>query len=165
MLVVFVVVGLVYLVWAPEARTPTSIPDGMQEVSSTPSTSTGVKPGSSGFTYQNASADIIIVDLPFPDAVTGKEFSVRGKARGPWFFEASFPVFLLDKNNNQIAEAIATVEPPTTNWMTNDFVPFKADIITPKSYIGPATLVLMKDNPSGDPAHDASVSFLITVEY
>ena len=43
-------------------------------------------------TYHNASADVIVVELPFPGAVTGKTFSVTGHARGNWFFEASFPV-------------------------------------------------------------------------
>jgi hypothetical protein len=35
----------------------------------------------------------------------------------------------------------------------------------PESYIGEATLVLKKDNPSGLPNKDASISFKITVEY
>lgn len=112
--------------------------------------------------YNNASEDLIIVDLPFPGAVVGKEFSVIGQARGVWFFEASFPVELLDKDGNTIATGIAQAE---GEWMTEEFVPFKADIKAPESYIGPATLVLKKDNASGLPEHDASISFPITVEY
>lgn len=113
-------------------------------------------------TYTNATPDDIIVTLPFPGAVTGKTFSVLGKARGPWFFEASFPVRVLDKDGNQIAVAVAAAE---GEWMTTDFVEFKANITVPESYIGPATLVLKKDNPSGEPEHDASVSFPLTIEY
>ncbi len=116
----------------------------------------------SHITYTNASLDLIIVDLPFPDAVTGKEFSVIGKARGNWFFEASFPIQILDKDGKILMTAIAQAQ---SDWMTTNFVPFKAEIKVPNSYIGKATLVLKKDNPSGLPEHDASVSFPFTIEY
>ena len=113
-------------------------------------------------TYTKASADLIVVELPFPGAVTGKEFSVIGKARGYWFFEASFPLELLDKDGKTIAWSFAQAQ---GEWMTEDFVPFKGEIKAPESYIGPATLILHKDNASGLPEHDASISFPITVEY
>lgn len=113
-------------------------------------------------TYINSSDNLIKVELPFPGAVTGKEFSVIGEARGYWFFEASFPIKLLDKDGNELDTAIAQAQ---GEWMTENFVPFKADLKAPESYIGPATLVLMKDNPSGLPENDASISFPITIEY
>ena len=113
-------------------------------------------------TYNNATADLIQIELPFPGAVTGKEFKVIGKARGYWFFEASFPIELLDKDGVKIAVGIAQAE---GEWMTEEFVPFIADIKAPQSYIGRATLVLNKDNPSGLPENDASISFPITIEY
>ncbi len=113
-------------------------------------------------TYRNATSDNIVIELPFPGAVTGKDFGVIGKARGPWFFEASFPVELQDANGTVIATAIATAE---GNWMTTDFVPFKTTMHVPASFTGEAVLVLKKDNPSGLTENDASVSFPITVEY
>lgn len=120
-------------------------------------------------TYTNASVDLIVVELPFPDAVTGKEFSAIGQARGYWFFEASFPIEVIDANGNILAMGIAQAQPdPVTNeinWMTEDFVPFKADIIIPETFMGPATIVFKKDNPSGLPENDASISFPINIEY
>lgn len=113
-------------------------------------------------TYQNSNNDLIVVELPFPGAVTGKEFSVIGKARGFWFFEASFPIQVLDKYGKVLAQGIAQAQ---GEWMTEDFVPFKADIKIPESYIGTATLILHKDNPSGLPENDASISFPIVIEY
>lgn len=113
-------------------------------------------------TYVNASADKITIELPFAGAVVGKEFGVIGKARGPWFFEASFPIELRDKDGKVLATTIATAQ---GEWMTEDFVPFKATMKAPISYIGPATLVLKRDNPSGLPEHDASMIVPITVEY
>jgi hypothetical protein len=124
--------------------------------------STVLSASSDKITYTKASADMIVVDLPFPGAVTGKEFSVVGRARGMWFFEASFPVELHDKNGKLLTTAIAQAE---GEWMTTNFVPFKAEVKAPITYIGPATLVLRKDNASGLPEHDASISFPITVEY
>jgi hypothetical protein len=112
--------------------------------------------------YQNASGDDIVVELPFPGAVTGKEFGVIGKARGYWFFEASFPIEIRDVNNALLASGIATAE---GDWMTTDFVTFTAQLTTPQNYIGPATLILKKDNPSGEPQNDGSISFPITIEY
>lgn len=141
---IVVVVGLVWfgLFWTKKARAPV--------------------PETGNISYTNASADLITIELPFPGAVTGKSFSVIGKARGPWFFEASFPVEVLDKNGTRLASGIAQAQ---GDWMTPDFVGFKADIVVPDSYIGPATLLLRKDNASGLPEHDASVSFPITIEY
>lgn len=112
-------------------------------------------------TYVHTSADSIVVDLPFPGAVVGKTFSVIGKARG-WYFEGSFPVEVLDQKGNQLSLGVAQAQ---GDWMTQDFVAFKADIVVPQTYIGPATVVLKKDNPSGLPQNDASMSFPITIEY
>lgn len=113
-------------------------------------------------TYSNASVDLIKIDTPFPGAVTGKEFSVKGSARGTWFFEASFPVELRDANNVVIASGPAHAD---GDWMTENFVPFSIDLKVPDAFMGKATLYLRKDNPSGLPENEASASFPITVEY
>jgi hypothetical protein len=112
--------------------------------------------------YLNASADQIKVKLPPPNAVVGKDFSVVGEARGTWFFEASFPIEVLDMNGKVIAQSPAHAE---SDWMTSEFVGFKADIKILQNYIGKATLVLKKDNPSGLESNDASISYPITIEY
>ena len=113
-------------------------------------------------TYKNATKDNITVQLPYPGAVTGKEFDVIGKARGTWFFEASFPVKVLDKNGKVLFSGPAQAQ---GDWMTENFVPFKIHVKVPESYIGKATLLLNKDNPSGIASKDASMSFEFTIEY
>lgn len=119
--------------------------------------------GESAFNFKNSSPDLIQVELPYPGAVVGKEFSVLGKARGTWFFEASFPVVLLDKDGRILAQGIAQAN---GDWMTTEFVPFKADLkVNDPNYIGKGTLILKKDNPSGDSVRDASASFEINIEY
>jgi len=113
-------------------------------------------------TYKNSSADLVVVSLPYPGAVSGKVFSVTGKARGSWYFEGSFPIQVLDKNGKVLASVPAKAN---GEWMTSEFVPFTAEISIPESYTGEATLVLIKDNPSDMRQYDASVSFPITIEY
>ncbi len=112
--------------------------------------------------YDNASIDDIILETPKPGDVTGKRFLIRGKARGMWFFEASFPVTILDATGKVLVRTHAKAEAP---WMTEDFVPFTATITAPTTYIGKATIVLQKDNPSGIKEKDASISFPVTIEY
>ena len=112
--------------------------------------------------YVNASDDLIQIETPTPGSVTGKEFTIIGKARGTWFFEASFPIELIDENGQSLFVTHADAE---SDWMTQDFVSFKAVIKTPKSYIGAAVLILKKDNPSGIAEKDASMAFPITIEY
>lgn len=113
--------------------------------------------------YENSDADMIRVETPHPGGVVGKEFVVTGEARGPWFFEASFPIDIVGENGNVIGGSFATAE---GEWMTTNFVPFKSEIIDlPSAYIGPAWLVLKKDNPSGLPENDASMWIPIVVEY
>jgi hypothetical protein len=112
--------------------------------------------------YNNATRDMIYVSNPYPGAVVGKTFKVTGAARGNWYFEASFPVEVLDKNGKVLAQKPAQAQ---GDWMTEDFVPFSADITVPDSYIGPARIILRKDNPSGDPSRDAALTIPITIEY
>lgn len=113
-------------------------------------------------TYVNSTSDNITVDFPFPGAVTGKEFTITGEARGTWYFEASFPIDVLDKDGKILVQSHAEAQ---SEWMTENFVPFTANIKVPDTYVGPAILVLKKDNPSGLSEHDASISFPITIEY
>ena len=114
------------------------------------------KPASNSSPFVTEKVKVV---LPFPGATVLREFIVTGEARGVWFFEASFPVEVRDPEGNVVGRGLATAE---GEWMTEEFVPFSAPV-TIENYSGPATLVLIKDNPSGLPEHDDSVSFEITV--
>ncbi len=71
---------------------------------------------------------------------------IEGEARGPWFFEATFPIKIYDENNNIIGTGIAQAK---DDWMQTDFVPFEAEIIFNHSGGGDGIIVLEKANPSG----------------
>lgn len=90
--------------------------------------------------------DLIIVSNPRPSDVVKSPLEIKGEARGTWFFEASFPIKLLDKNGNELGTAIAQAK---SDWMTTEFVPFEATLEFPTPSIEKGTLILEKDNPSG----------------
>lgn len=92
--------------------------------------------------------DIIRIDKPRPNALIQSPIEIVGQARGYWFFEADFPVRLIDDSGEELGTAIAKT---SSNWMTEDFVFFEAtlEFETPTTKKG--TLILEKDNPSGLP--------------
>ena len=44
----------------------------------------------------NCKSDRIILDSPLPGAVLRSPLTIRGRAKGNWFFEGDFPLLLLD---------------------------------------------------------------------
>lgn len=104
------------------------------------------------------SDDVMVLEAPLPGAAVSSPLTVRGQARGWWFFEASFPVELTDRDGRVIATGIATAQ---REWMTEDFVPFIAVLefeIPSRPAGSTGTLTLRKDNPSGLPENDDSRS-------
>lgn len=92
---------------------------------------------------------MIRLTAPAPGALVASPLRVAGEARGPWFFEASFPIRLLDPEGREIAVGHAQAQ---GEWMTEKFVPFGATLQFRAPVSGSAgTLVLEKDNPSGLP--------------
>ena len=94
----------------------------------------------------------IRVTTPTPHAEITSPLLITGEARGPWFFEASFPVVLTDWDGLIITQGFATAQ---DDWMTEDFVPFTVTLEFEKPDYGKnGTLILQKDNPSGLPEND-----------
>lgn len=84
---------------------------------------------------------------------------ITGEARGTWFFEASFPVFLVNWDGLIIAQGIAQAQ---AEWMTEDFVPFVVNLeFTKPEYKNNGALIFKKDNPSGLPEHDDALEISI----
>lgn len=117
---------------------------------------------------QDKSKPMVYKDLVEVDNLKAGEkiespVTIKGKARGTWFFEASFPVFVVDWNGKIIGQGIAKAE---GDWMTEDYVPFTAEITFDKSQISGSyshkgLIILKKDNPSGLPEHDDAFEFPI----
>lgn len=84
-----------------------------------------------------------------PLTVTG---TVTG---GGWFFEATFPVKVLDGNGTELGVAAAQAQ---ADWTSTGTVPFTAVVQFSAPQYATGTVVLSKDNPSGAPQNDESLS-------
>ena len=147
-----IVVALAYFVFVvPAPGTATGTATGA-------TTQNGTTTGT-GTATQPLSARVIVTS-PKADATVGKTFVVAGSAPGNWYFEASFPIKVIAQDGTVLLNTYATAQ---GDWMTTEQVTFTASI-TIADYSGPATLVLLKDNPSGLPEHDDSVELLITIQ-
>lgn len=89
---------------------------------------------------------LIRVVHPRPNQIVKNPLEIAGEARGNWFFEASFPISIVDGNGKEIVKGIAKAD---GDWMTEKFVPFSAILSFKKPETESGELVLTKDNPSG----------------
>lgn len=100
--------------------------------------------------------DLIKIDTPTVGAEITSPIKISGEARGTWYFEASFPIFIVDWDGKIIGQGIATAQ---SEWMTENFVPFTAEINFKTSeisgnYSNRGVIIFKKDNPSGLPEFD-----------
>jgi hypothetical protein len=98
---------------------------------------------------------MIEVSAPLPLTRIQSPFTATGKARGYWYFEASFPVTLRDGNGAVLSTGIAQAQ---GDWMTEEFVPFAITLNWATTTTSGGTLEFHRDNPSGLPENDAMVT-------
>ena len=101
------------------------------------------------------------VTSPVSGASVEKTFDVKGEAPGNWFFEASFPIQVRDKDDNVIGRGHGSAQ---GDWMTESQVAFATTLHIDGNYSGPATLILLRDNPSGLPEKDDSLEIPIVIK-
>lgn len=99
-------------------------------------------------------AERVRVEAPARGEELTSPFAVRGSAPGGWFFEADFPVRLLDAEGEVVADTFARAE---GEWMTESLVPFRATLAFDPPATEAGTLVLERANPSGLPENAAEV--------
>ena len=105
--------------------------------------------------------DLIRVDEPLAEDHISSPVTIRGEARGSWFFEANFPIFVMDQAGKIIGQGIGKAQ---GEWMTSDFVPFsaKVDFTKPSSTTTSGSIVLKNDNPSDLASTSRSVVIPVT---
>lgn len=103
----------------------------------------------------------VVVYSPRPNDAITSPLLIEGRAVGNWFFEASFPIKLLDSQGNELAMAIASAQ---SDWMTEDFVDFEATLEFDPPESGEAVLVFKKDNPSDLPEFDEELRVPVKFE-
>lgn len=108
-----------------------------------------------------AKQNLIVIDNPRPNQRVSSPLLITGRARGNWYFEASFPIKIVDANGLQLgivpAQAIG-------DWMTTEFVPFTTTLTFTTPTTATGTLILQKDNPSGLPEHDDALEIPIVFD-
>jgi len=86
---------------------------------------------------------------------------VEGKAPGTWFFEGGFPIEIRDDYGTLLARGFGLAK---AEWMTEDLVPFKSEIIFEKPVSAKGKLILKKANPSGLPENDEEAQLSVIFE-
>ena len=86
------------------------------------------------------------LDAPRPGSVVRSPLRIRGVARGPWYFEGTFPLRLQTRDGSLVARGVARAQGA---WMTGAFVPFSATLRFAAPVEKEGELLLRRDNPSG----------------
>jgi hypothetical protein len=110
--------------------------------------------------------NIIYIDSPYINQKVSSPVTVKGKARGNWFFEASAPVDIVNWDGLIIGEGYMTVD-EGYNWMTTDLVPFTGTIKYDASQLGAydyGWVIFKKDNPSGESKFDDSLEMRVLLK-
>lgn len=90
---------------------------------------------------------LIFLDSPEPNDVITSPLTITGRARGQWYFEASFPVTIKNNAGSIIGRGQAEA---VGDWMTEELVPFQGTItFTKPPSATTGSIVLEKSNPSG----------------
>jgi hypothetical protein len=101
----------------------------------------------------------LYLTTPKQGSILTSPLVISGEAPGTWFFEASFPVVLVDWDGLIISEGYVTAK---DDWMTEDLVSFEGDLEFETPTMGKSgTLILRKDNPSDLPQNDDAAEVLI----
>ncbi len=96
--------------------------------------------------------DVILTSIKANDIISSP-LTIEGQARGGWFFEASFPVQLVDAGGNVLAQIPLQA---TEDRMTENYVHFKSEMTFSPGTNTAGKLVFHNDNPSGLPQNDKS---------
>lgn len=100
-------------------------------------------------------SNLIRVFEPAPNIIAKTPLAVSGEARGYWFFEASFPVRVLDEDGTELGVGIAQAK---SEWMTEEFVAFETVVEFKRPKGSRGAVVFEKDNPSGLAEHADALS-------
>jgi hypothetical protein len=136
LLLIFVVFGGIFVFKSKEVTAPTQMEDGGT---------------TSNLPILPTVNDSLNITSPKAGAVIQSPLVVKGFAKGTWYFEASFPVKIVDVKGNIVGQKFAEAE---SDWMTEKFVPFSGLIEFTAKEGEKGFVVFQKDNPSGLPEND-----------
>ncbi len=112
------------------------------------------------FNFENFFSDVKNLSVKKGQEITSP-LIIEGEAKGTWFFEANFPIKIIDEQGNVLGTSYVQAQ---SDWMTEDYVPFKGQITYASKTGGNGFLVLSKDNPSGLPEHDKEIKIPVVLQ-
>lgn len=133
-----------YLMYGTSMETPDS---PMPPDVSSPSTPPVQQPS------ENQNPNIRIT-APLSNQIIQSPLRVQGEAKGTWYFEASFPLKIVDANNVVLAQLPIQAK---GDWMTTNFVPFDQGVEFKNPTASTGYVIFEKDNPSGLPENEDAV--------
>lgn len=98
--------------------------------------------------------DLLKLESPEENATISSPVKISGEARGNMYFEAIFGIDIEDANGTVLGSGTATAQ---GEWMTTDFVPYKAEITFTNPTTSTGFIVLKKENASGLPENDLKI--------
>jgi hypothetical protein len=110
--------------------------------------------------FEKSSKDVEIYNLT-ENQETTSPLIIEGRAKGTYFFEASFPVKIIDEAGNVLGTSYAKAQ---SDWMTEDYVDFTVNLSFATKAEGKGYLIFAKDNPSGLPEYDKETRFPIILK-
>jgi hypothetical protein len=113
------------------------------------------------YQYSSLKGTTIYVFTPQKNQSVNAPIIVTGTVPGNWSFEASFPIILKTSQGTVLAQSPAQL---LGDWMTDKQVPFTLKLTFTTTYTGPASLILQKDNPSGLPQNDDSLTIPVVIK-
>jgi hypothetical protein len=109
--------------------------------------------------YFAKNKDVVIFNVKANQTIKSP-LTIEGKARGTWFFEASFPIELVDDYNQHLAVGVAQAK---EDWMTENFVNFEAKIEFVAKEDMKGFLIFRRDKPYGLPEKDKEFSLPVNI--
>ena len=111
-------------------------------------------------------SDLIKVSAPLPTSVISSPLELRGEARGIWYFEATFPIVIVDWDGRIIGKGYVSA---LSDWMTEEFVPFEGVVEFEKpeiigEFAKRGAIIFQKSNPSGLPENDDALEIPVFFE-
>lgn len=92
------------------------------------------------------------------DLLNNKEI-IKGKMKGNYFFEGTFPIIVEDLNGNVLGQTTTKITP---GWETEDFVKFETEeIIFDNKNKKEGYLIFKNDNPSGLPEYEKTIKIKV----
>src|SRR5258706_7292912 len=138
---------------------------GLQKPTASPSITPTVAPTASPI--PKATPTPVVEKSNEPDVTSPKTgakvtspLTATGTVPSGWMFEGSFPIKLVDHNRNLIDQGTANEVVPGS-WQSGSPAKFSATLtFTTSEHSG--FLILMNDNPSGDPSNELSFEVPVT---